>query len=344
MDKFISIRNKSDTISFSLSKKTCMIAAILFCLSLFTFILHLAVGVDFIHPSVIITYLMGVPAPEYEFVLHTLRMPRAVLAFLVGAALAVSGLILQGVVRNPLASPDIIGITGGASVGAVTFIVFFSGSLSMKLLPLAALLGAGVISILIYILSWKKGVIPIRFILIGIGISAAMKALITMMIVLNDTVLVSKAYLWLTGSLYAATWEEVFTILPWVIILIPVTMLFSRTVNVNELGDDIALGLGVRVQLYRMVLIFISVALAGVAVATAGGISFVGLIAPHIARMIAGRSFSGLILISAMIGGIIVIMADIVARIAFQPLDIPAGVFTAGIGAPFFIYLLYKNV
>jgi iron complex transport system permease protein len=343
MNKYISIKNKSGSISFQLYKKTLHVSIILVCISVFLFILSLSVGSSFIHPLAVIQHLVGYGNGENDFILNTLRLPRVLLAFLVGAALGVSGLILQGIIRNPLASPDIIGITGGASVGAVIFIVYFAETISIKWITLAALLGAIVVSIIIYSLSWKKGVTPIRLVLIGIGVAAAMKAIITMMIVISETAVTTRAYLWLTGSLYGANWQDVFSMIPWLLVFVPLTLFFSRVVNAKELGDDIATGFGVNVQFYRLVLLFISVALAGSAVAFAGGISFIGLIAPHIARMLVGRLFAGLVLISAFIGGVIVMVADIVARTAFLPLDIPAGVFTAGIGAPFFIYLLYRN-
>lgn len=343
MTKYITVRNKSGSISFQLYKKTLLIFLILVFISLFLFILSLSIGSSFIHPLAVIQYLTGFGNGEHDFILNELRLPRVLLAFLVGAALGVSGLILQGIIRNPLASPDIIGITGGASVGAVIFLVYFAETINIKWISLAALLGAVIVSIIVYALSWKKGITPIRLVLIGIGIAAAMKAIITMMLVLGETVLTTRAYFWLTGSLYGANWLDVYSLLPWLIVFIPLALLFSRIVNVKELGDDIAKGFGVKVQLYRFLLLFISVVLAGAAVAYAGGIGFIGLIAPHIARMLTRRLFAGLVLISSLIGGIILASADIVARTAFLPLDIPAGVFTAGIGAPFFIYLLYRN-
>lgn len=343
MSNYFSYRNKSGSMSFQIHKKTTFITVILLSISFLVFILGLSIGSSFINPVAVVKHLLGFGTGEHDFIINTLRLPRVILSLLVGAALGVSGLILQGIIRNPLASPDVIGITGGAAVGAVIFIATLSGIVSISWLPLAAILGAGIVSITIYLLSWKNGVTPIRLILIGIGIAAVMNALITMMIVLSEIATASKAYIWLTGSIYGANWNDVIGMLPWILIFIPLTLLFSRTVNVKELGDNLALGLGVKVQLNRFLLLFISVALAGSAVAFAGGIGFVGLIAPHIARKLIGRSFAGLVPVSALIGGLIVVIADVVARTAFLPLDIPAGVFTAGIGAPFFIYLLYRN-
>jgi len=342
MDKYTILRSKYDKISFFLEKKTLIILPFLILMTLLLLIFGLSVGSTIIHPWSIIEHMLGKGTGDYTFIIETLRLPRMTLAFLVGVSLAVSGLILQGLVQNPLASPDIIGITGGAKVAAVSFITFFS-AVSIKWLPIVAIIGAGIATFIIYILAWKKGITPIRLVLIGIGVEAGMGALVTMMIVLSPTYSTSEAYIWLTGSVYGSNWNDVFSMLPWVLIFIPITILLSRRINLQEIGDDLALGLGSNVQLDRLILIFVSVALAGSAVAFAGGIGFVGLIAPHIARILVGRSFGSLAPVSALIGGSIVMLADIVARTVFLPLDLPAGVFVSGMGAPFFIFLLYKN-
>lgn len=314
---------------------------ILSLLAIVILIMTLSIGSSFISPWVVIKNLLGLAEPD--FILNELRLPRVYLAFMVGAALGVAGSILQAIIRNPLASPDIIGITAGASAGAIIFIVVFLGTVSATFMPLAAILGAVIVAATIYLLAWNNGVTPIRLVLIGIGIAAAMKAIVLMMLVLSDTAVTTKAYLWLTGSLYGSNWGHVYSMLPFVFLFIPLTAFLARSVSVKELGDDIATGLGVKVQSRRFSLLLISVILAGSAAAFAGGIEFVGLIAPHIGRLLIGRSFAALIPVSALIGGMIVVLADFVARTAFLPLDIPAGVFTAAIGAPFFIYLLFRN-
>jgi iron complex transport system permease protein len=336
-------RNKKESLSFEIQKRFLVVFFIMLLVTVLVFILSLSAGSSWISPVVVVSHLIGLGSGEHDFVIDTLRLPRVLLAFLVGMALGVSGLLLQAIVRNPLAAPDIIGVTGGAAVGAIAFLVLFSGTLSLKWIPVAAIIGASIVSVLVYVLSWKKGVTPIRLILIGIGIAAAAKALVMMLLILTDIGVASKAYVWLTGSVYGASWSNVQAMLPWVFGFLFLAFVLSRVMNVKELGDDVSAGLGVNVQLYRFLLLFVSVALAGSAVAFAGGISFVGLIAPHIARKIIGRSYGGLIPITALIGGLLVMIADLLARTAFLPLDVPAGVFTAGIGAPFFIYLLYKK-
>lgn len=342
MKKYIHIRNRKDTISFLIEKRLIKVFLLLAALLLGVVIIGLSVGSTMINPWYVIKYLLGFGNGEHDFVIGTLRLPRMILSLLVGVALGVAGLILQGIIRNPLAAPEIIGITGGASAAAVTFITYFS-AISISYLPFAAILGAGIVSLSIYLLAWKKGVTPIRIVLIGIGIEAGMGALVTMMIVLSPTYSTSKAYIWLTGSVYGADWAQVASMLPWVLIFVPLSLFFSKAINVQGLGDQVAAGLGARVQLERLALLGISVALAGSAVAFAGAIGFVGLLAPHIAKKIVGKTFGSLVPVSAVIGALIVIIADVIARTAFLPLDLPAGVFVSGIGAPFFIYLLYRN-
>ncbi|MCU6710702.1 iron ABC transporter permease [Paenibacillus sp. J5C_2022] len=316
---------------------TALLAALLLVL-----LLGLCIGSTMISPLEVIAHLLGKES-DNAFTIDTLRLPRLLLSVLVGAALGVSGLIMQAVIRNPLGSPDILGVTGGASLGAVFFITSLAGTISLKWLPLAAIIGAAAVSILIYLLAWRGGVTSIRLVLVGIGMAAAMGALTTMVIVFSDEHSTVQAYIWMVGSVYGANWVDVRAMLPWAVVILPLAMLFARTANVQELGDELATGLGVRVQLSRLILLAISVALAGSAVAYAGAIGFVGLIAPHIARRLVGRKFTRLIPATAIIGGIIVAAADTIARTAFLPHDLPAGVFVSGIGAPFFMYLLYRN-
>jgi iron complex transport system permease protein len=343
MSKYISFQNRSGKLSFQFEKRAIAVFLGLGCLFILLFVVGLSLGSTFLHPVIVIKHLLGFGTGEHSFVIQTLRLPRMLLSLLVGAALGVAGLILQGIVRNPLGSPDIIGITGGASFAAVVFIAYFAETVGINWLPFVSILGAGIVSILIYFLAWKNGISSYRLILVGIGMSSIMGALTTMMLVFGNAYTTQQAYVWLTGSVYGASWGSVFSMLPWVLLLIPLTLLFAKTANAHALGDSVAAGLGVNVQLHRFCLLFISVALAGSAVAYAGGIGFVGLMAPHISRMLVGRSFGSLVTTSAITGGLIVMLADTVARTAFLPLDLPAGVFVSGIGAPFFIYLLYRN-
>lgn len=280
---------------------------------------------------------------DIAFIVWELRLPRIVLAVMVGAALAVAGAILQGIVRNPLASPDVIGITSGAAMAAVTFLALFSTSLSIHWLPVSALIGALLSAMLVFFLAWKRGITPSRLVLVGIGLSAAMGAVTTLLIVISDDAAALYAYVWLTGSLYAAQWQDVLGMLPWLLAAVPLCLTYARHMDAMALGDPVAQGLGVNVLHSRLVLMACSVALAGAAVAFAGGLSFVGLIAPHIAARLVGRGFARLVPAAALLGALIVLYADLLGRVAFLPKDLPAGIFVSGVGAPFFVYLLHRT-
>lgn len=343
MNKYYTLRSRAGRISFQIEKRTVYVVWMLILMFAVLFMLGLSIGSSWINPLAVLRQLLGIGDGEHAFTISTLRLPRMLVASLAGAALGVSGLILQSMVRNPLASPDIIGITGGAAAAAVFFITTLAEELGTGLLPVAAIVGAGTVSLLIYVLAWKQGVSPIRLVLIGIGLSAATSALTTMMIVLSPTYATTKAYIWMTGSVYGASWSAVDAMLPWILSFLVISAFFTRAINAQELGDQVAAGIGARVQAHRFGLLLVSVALAGSAVAFAGGIGFVGLIAPHVARKLVGRSFGSLLPVTMLVGAMIVFVADVIARTAFLPLDIPAGVFVSGIGAPFFIYLLYRN-
>lgn len=280
---------------------------------------------------------------DIAFIVWELRLPRILLAVLVGAALAVAGAILQGMVRNPLASPDVIGITSGAALAAVAFLALFGSVLSVHWLPAAALAGALLSALLVFLLAWKGGLSPSRMVLVGIGLSAAMGAVTTLLIVISDDAAAMVAYVWLTGSLYAARWQDVAGLLPWLLLAVPLCLSQARHLDALALGDGVAQGLGVNVLRSRLVLMGCSVALAGAAVAFAGGLSFVGLIAPHIAARLVGRGFARLVPAAALVGALIVLYADLLGRVAFLPKDLPAGIFVSGVGAPFFVYLLHRT-
>lgn len=349
MKKYLPVRLKQLPVSFLLDRRALLVLTILFLLVCISMLASIGLGDVKINPLEIMNVFMGKGNAFHTLVVEQLRMPRIIIGFLVGASLAVAGAIFQGVFRNPLASPDIIGITGGAGVAVVSFLTFLldpkdnSLTVSIHWLPVAAFLGATIIAFLIYGLSWKKGVTPVRLVLVGVGLDVATKAMIDVMMIFGPLILATQSKIWITGSVYGSSWENVWTLLPWVCIFIPFTFVIARNLNIQELGDDIAKGLGSSVQWHRFGLLLIGTALSGGAVAFAGGIGFVGLMGPHIARQLVGSAFGALIPVSALIGGLIVVLADLVARTAFTPLDIPAGVFTSAIGAPYFLYLLYRN-
>jgi len=311
-------------------------------------ILSLGSGDMSIPPAEVVKALFGAGEGMHELVVRSFRLPRILLALLAGMALAASGAVLQGIIRNPLASPDLMGITGGASLAVVTFLTVFSDranalTVSIQWLPLAAFLGAFLMGTIVYALAWKGGVTPLRLVLIGIGLTHAVQALTTIMILFGPIYLATQVHIWTTGSVNGANWNQVTTLLPWALLLIAWIWISARHLNIQELGDAIAGGVGSRVQRERLFLLAVSSALAGSAVAFVGGIGFVGLMAPHIGRRIVGSSYGALVPVSALIGGFLVLGADWIGRTAFSPMEVPAGVFTSAIGAPYFIYLLLRT-
>jgi iron complex transport system permease protein len=348
MSSYKSIRWFKGKISFLLDKRAAKVLTIMAMVTMLIFIVSTGIGDMKISPLSVIQVFFGGGTEMEQLVVTSFRLPRIIVALMVGISLAVAGGILQGMVRNPLASPDMLGITGGAAVAVVGFLAFFSGenntlTVSIKWMPLAAFVGAGVIAITIYMLAWKNGLSPIRLVLIGVGISALMQAFTTLMMILGPIYRASQANIWITGTVNGSSWDHVSILVPCTIFLITIALMMVRKMNVQELGDEIAIGVGSHVQRQRFSLMLISTALIGSSVAFAGGIGFVGLMAPHIARRLVGSSFGALLPVSALIGGILVMLADLIGRTLFSPLEIPAGVFTSAIGAPYFIYLLFKT-
>ncbi|WP_028301007.1 FecCD family ABC transporter permease [Oceanospirillum beijerinckii] len=303
----------------------------------------LSLGKVILTPWQVLDILASAETGGVHFIVEQLRLPRTLMAWLVGAALAISGLILQSIVRNPLASPDLLGVTSGASAAAVFYLAFFSMTLGHTWLPLAAMAGAGLAAAAIYLLAWQEGASPLRLVLVGVGISALLAAVTTFLLVFSPLSTTLSAYVWLAGSVYGATWQETQTLSLWLLVQIPLLVFLARQVVVQQLDDSPAQGIGVRVQWLRAGLLFASVALAGTAVAWAGGIAFVGLIAPHIAKKLVLPGFAGQAMMSALVGGLLVLIADLIGRTLFLPADLPAGIFVAALGTPFFLYLLIKQ-
>ncbi|WP_158736020.1 iron ABC transporter permease [Alteribacillus sp. YIM 98480] len=348
MSKNKVFRTKNDRFSFMFDQKSIFNIVFMTCVLLVLFLVSASIGESFIHPLQVMKTLFGHGEPGDQLIIETLRMPRLLVALFAGAGLAISGAILQGMIKNPLASPDIIGITGGAGVTVVLFLALFSNDnhsliVSVQWMPLAAFLGAVALGFIVYFLSYKNGISPIRLILIGIGLSTLTQALTTMFMMLGPIHRAAQANLWLTGSVNGASWTDVQLIAPVIILLFLLTLVSFRKVNAQTLGGELALSIGAHLQRDRILMLILCTGLAGTTVAFAGGIGFVGLMAPHMARRLVGSSYGALIPLSALIGAILVMGADLLGRTAFSPHEVPAGVFTATIGAPYFIYLLYKS-
>lgn len=294
-------------------------------------------------PQVIRT-LLGRGEQVDEFVIMDLRMPRALAGLVVGIALGVSGAITQSIARNPLASPDVLGITTGASAVAV-FLVTVSGGAAAAVtetvgLSAAALAGGLGTGLLVYFLAWRRGIDGFRLILIGISVSAVMEAITTWLLVTADIRDVAQAQAWLVGSLDDRSWGEVEVALWGTLVLLAVVAAVAFQFKPMHFGDEVAAGLGVRYAAVRAVLLLCAVLLAGVAVSAAGPVPFVALVAPQVAMRLA-RCPTPPMLASGLVGALLLIGSDLVAR-AVLPVSLPVGVVTAAIGGPFLVYLLVR--
>ncbi|PKW55815.1 FecCD family ABC transporter permease [Staphylococcus pseudintermedius] len=299
-------------------------------------ILSLSAGAVWISPIAVIKEVWS----GDNFILSEFRVPRMLLGILVGAALAISGAVIQGVIRNPLASPDVIGITKGASLAAVIVIIVFPTA-PLFVLPVASFIGALVISLILSLLISWQGIKGSQLALIGMAIGAVAMALVQYLLIRNPME-ANIALVWLTGSLFGRSMDHVLTILPWLIVAIPVIFLYARKLDILHLGEEVATALGTHVQRTKMILLFTSVMLAGAAISVVGGLSFLGLIAPHIARSLVGHQHRHIVAMSGLVGALLMVIADGLARIIAPPIDIPVGVLIAIIGAPYFLYVLRK--
>lgn len=285
--------------------------------------------------------LFGDGSEQHVTVIREYELPRILLAWLVGAGLAVAGAVIQGVIRNPLAAPDVIGITQGAALAASGALVALP-ALKIYQLPLFAFFGGVAAFGLVYLIAYKRGASPVRLALVGIAVAALCESGIRFLLVREQTE-IGSALVWLSGSLAGRDMDAVKQVAPWILILLPLAYLTFRRLDILGLGDELAQGLGEPVERTRRWTLVIAVALASAAVAAGGTIAFVGLIAPHMARRLVGARHALLLPVSAFLGALLVLVADAIGRGTFAPLEIPAGLITAAIGAPYFLYLLMRT-
>lgn len=268
-----------------------------------------------------------------------IRMPRTALAILVGASLATSGALLQAVLRNPLASPGLIGVISGASLSAITIMLVFPALTA--LVPFIAFIGGLVSTLLVFTLAWKKGMSIIRIILAGVAVNAMLGGGTSLLSVLYSD-RIQGVIMWLNGTLAGKSWDQVKLLLPYVAVGLLVAVLSVNVANSLQLGDEAAKNLGVRLNLARIVLCSTAAFLTGISVAVVGIIGFVGLIVPHVSRLLVGSDYRFMLPSSAILGAVLLVSADIVARTVFSPIELPVGVIMAVLGGPFFLYLLRK--
>lgn len=316
-----------------------VILTLLLCCMVF---LSILTGTSQFSIAEIMGELMGKSTSEFAHrIIMDIRLPRVLTAMLVGMNLSAAGVLLQGILRNPLASPQVVGVNAGAGLSAVIIMVLFPGMI--RLLPTGALLGALCAVVLVYGISYAKGKdSEVNVVLAGMSIAALLGAFTSgLMIFYSDQLEVT--YTWLIGGLAGRGWSYFNLIWPYSIAGIGVSILISPKLNLFLLGDEVGKSLGLSTVAYRMIAILLSALLGGSAVSVGGTIGFIGLMAPHIARLLVGRDHRYLLIMSIMLGAFILVTADLAARTIFQPVELPVGIITAGIGAPFFIYLLFKN-
>jgi iron complex transport system permease protein len=314
------------------------VSVVLAVLTFFVFCIAISVG-DFPIPlSEVIPAVFGHGSQSSDFIIHRLRLPRALTAVLVGASFGFSGAIFQSLARNPLASPDIIGITQGASTSAVFMIVVIGAS--GTLVSIGALVGSLVTAAMIYGLAYKRGVSSYRLVLVGVGIASALVAITSYLLTRAEIFDAQRAYVWLTGSLNGRGWEHVRPVAVAALVLFPAVIALARPLRALQLGDDTAKGLGITVERTKAALILVAVALVAVATAAAGPVAFVAFVAAPIARRLVSAPVT--LVPAAMMGALLLLVSDLAARRVFAPTELPVGVVTGIIGAPYLVWLLAR--
>ncbi|MEV5343200.1 iron chelate uptake ABC transporter family permease subunit [Streptomyces sp. NPDC052676] len=285
----------------------------------------------------VVRTLLGDGNPGQEFIVNELRLPRVLVGLLVGASLGLGGALFQAISRNPLGSPDILGLGQGATAGALVVIVLFSGSASE--VTMGALAGGLVTGLCIYVFAWKRGVHGYRLVLVGIGVSAIVTAVNGYLMTKADLVDASRALVWMTGSLSGRDWAQVWPLLALCAVLVPLVLANARGLRLMEMGDDISNALGVRVERVRMLLMVAAVLLTAAATAAAGPVSFVALTAPQLARRLT-RSPGPNLLPSLCMGAALLVIADWASQRIFGADQLPVGVVTGVVGGVYLLWLL----
>lgn len=277
----------------------------------------------------------------YNTYVWDFRVPRVVVSFGIGMMMAASGLLLQTVLRNPLADASVLGVTSGASVMAMLFLLVFQ-SASAIFVPLGALLGALLTMALVLFISARSGFQPMILLLMGVAISAVGAAIIQILLV-RFNVHASQALTWLSGSTYGISWHHLLIVVFTLVIVVPFIIYFATTFDVLSFGDELSIGLGVNAAKMRLFMIVLGVILSAISVSVVGAISFIGLLAPHIARQLIGPKMLRLLPLTLLTGGVLLLVADFVGRFALAPKELPAGIIVSLIGAPYLLYLLKKT-
>lgn len=328
-------------------KKQRMLVLLFLSLILITSFIAMGIGYSSVSFDRLIPTILGQGTFKEEFVFFSVRLPRLIVTLLAGMALALSGAILQSITRNDLADPGIIGINAGAGVAIAIFFLFFpieAGSF-VYMLPAVAFAGAILTAGLIYLFSYQKnvGFRPVRLVLVGVGFAMALSGSMIILISSAERSKVDFIANWLAGNIWGTDWPFIVALLPWLIVLIPFTLYKANRMNLLGLSESTAIGAGVSIEKERLTLLVTAVALAAASVSVTGGIAFIGLLAPHLAKALIGPRTQLFIPIAVLLGGWLLLVADTIGHNLADPNGIPAGIMTALIGAPYFIFLLIRN-
>lgn len=328
-------------------RKQRLILIVLSLLIFLTMVIGMGMGYSAIPYSRLLPTFLGNGTFKEEFIIFSIRLPRMIITFLAGMALALSGAILQGITRNDMAEPGILGFNAGAGVAITIFFLYMpieAGSF-VYVIPIVGFFGALLTAGIIYLFSYKKntGLQPVRLVLVGIGFSMALSGIMIVLISSAERVKVDFIAKWLAGSIWGTDWPFIWAFLPWLIILIPFTLYKANLLNILSLNEPVAIGVGVSLEKERVILLLSAVALAASAVSITGGIAFIGLMAPHMAKSLIGPRNQLFLPIAILIGGLLLLVADTIGRNLVEPEGIPAGIIVALIGGPYFVYLILKK-
>lgn len=317
------------------TKRRALIMFLIFLMLIFLILLGMTTGVVEISFRDLFS---GSLAQETKDIINNIRIPRVIVGALVGMNLAMAGTIMQGVLRNPLAAPGTLGVTSGAGLGAMFILILFPHQ--MIYVPLVAFVGAIGSLFVVYLLSWQNNKVqPMRLILAGVAMSALFGGIMTALMVFHSDK-VQGSIQWMAGGFQGRSWSHVRMILPYTLVGFICCAFSGRALNILSLGDDMATSLGLSVQKTRILLMTIAGFLTASAVSVAGLLGFVGLIVPHITRLLMGSDYEIILPAAAILGASLIVGADTIARVVMQPAEIPVGVFMSFLGAPFFLYLL----
>ncbi|MGW2702282.1 FecCD family ABC transporter permease [Streptomyces sp. NPDC001340] len=324
-------------LSMRLDVRAVTVVVLLLLAALAASVVLIGTGDFPISASDVVRTLLGNGNAGQEFIVNELRLPRVLVGLLVGASLGLGGALFQAVTRNPLGSPDVLGLGQGATAGALVMIVLFSGSTAQ--VTVGALVGGLVTGLAIYLLAWKQGVHGYRLVLVGIGVSAIVTAINGYLLTVSDIVDAARAVVWMTGSLGGRDWDQVWPLLGLCAVLVPLVLAHARGLRMTEMGDDVSNALGVRVERVRALLMVAAVLLTATATAAAGPVSFVALTAPQLARRLT-RSPGPNLLPSLCMGAALLVTADLASQRAFGADQLPVGVVTGVLGGVYLLWLL----